>query len=102
MPGYLVTSESILQCPHGGLAQPSAPPDAKVQVAGAPLITAAVTYAITGCSNTPPCSVGTWTPPGSQVLANGQPVVFATTPLTCSPQPPAPAVRSTQVAVKGR
>ena len=105
MPGYIVDLGSIVQCAHGGAAQPTAPVPTppRVTILGQAVMTASTVYAVSGCSNTTlppnpvqappappppyPCVTATWIPAtaATKVTTMGMPVLIATSKGTCAP-----------------
>jgi hypothetical protein len=80
---------AVVMCSHGGSATPMAP-NPRVLVAGMPIATIAVPYAVTGCTFGPPagngpCVTAHWTTGAARVTSNGQPVVITTGVSICVP-----------------
>jgi hypothetical protein len=68
MPGLLTTA-SIMTCPHGGTVQ-AIPADSSVTAGGAPLVTASDTFLIAGCAFVigvvpSPCLTVQWVQPAT-------------------------------------
>lgn len=53
MPGFLLHVGAVVQCVHGGMAQPTVP-NPRVKVMGPPIVTQAAPYTIAGCTLLPP------------------------------------------------
>lgn len=87
MSGFLVTSQTTVQCLHGGMAAPGAP-NPRVTVNGAPTLLVPTTHAIAGCSLTnttgaPFCTTGVWTAGTTRVTSNDQALVITTGQSRC-------------------
>jgi hypothetical protein len=87
MSGLLVTSQTMVQCLHGGMAAPGAP-NPRVTVNGAPTLLVPTTHAIAGCTliNTignPFCVTGIWTAGSKRVTSNNQALVITTGQSKC-------------------
>lgn len=91
MPGPVLTVASVGNCPHAG-AMTIAVGEPRVVVAGAPVATMMDNYTIAGCPFQVPIGTGTkpqpcvtvrWTTPATRVLANGKPVMLATSVGLC-------------------
>jgi hypothetical protein len=106
MPGFLLHVGAILQCAHGGMAQPLMPYP-RVTVSGQPIILQTAPYAIAGCSFPPPplgngpCVTAMWTTGALRVKANSIPVLLQDSQATCIPTGTPLVVVSTQFRVKG-
>lgn len=75
MAGPMLTSASIVRCPHGGVAILLSA-TSRVLVAGSPILSVADQAIVTGCANTPaPCAKIDWLQGSARVLASGAPVV---------------------------
>jgi hypothetical protein len=79
MPAFLLTTDAAIQCAHGAQAKAlSAQP--RVKVAGAPVVTLASPYQVTGCANPPsagsPCQTGQFTSAAGRVKSAGQPLLL--------------------------
>jgi len=111
--GQALTTASALQCPHGGQVQVTTSNTA-VSAGGAPVVTSADTFSITGCPfqipATPPipspCVRVQWVVPDAQAAVNGSPTLSQGSSGLCLaatgvPQGPV-AVSTTQPAVKTR
>lgn len=108
MPGFILTSTATILCAHGGLAGPGAS-NARVLIAGQPVLTLADPYAITGCplpgqlaGSAGPCLTGQFTTGASRVLVLGQPVQVQDGASICSPTGTPLQVALTQQRVSAR
>jgi hypothetical protein len=106
MPGFLLHVGAIVQCMHGGMAQPTAP-NPRVKVMGQPIVMQPIPYAIAGCSFPPPpvangpCVTAQWVLGALRVKANGIPVLLQDGQAICAPTGTGVIVSMTQVRVKG-
>jgi hypothetical protein len=106
MPGFLVHVGAVIQCAHGGLAQPTLP-DPRVTVSGQPIVTQPAPYVVAGCAFPPPpvgngpCVTANWVMASVRVMANGMPIVLADSQAICTPTATPLVVGVTQVRVKG-
>ncbi|MEV5342177.1 hypothetical protein AB0K93_27410 [Streptomyces sp. NPDC052676] len=111
MSGTLLDAEAVIGCPHGGRVAVTTPPADGVRLAGAAVVTAAHTYAVTGCPHTvdnvpTPCVSVRWTAHDTGVTVAGRPVLLDTSAAQCLtaalvPQG-APVVRAAQRKVTVR
>jgi hypothetical protein len=93
----LLTAASVMTCPHGGTVQ-VVPATTNVQIGGAPVLTAADTFAVAGCpfliGIVPyPCVTVQWVRPATRVQLSGVFTLTATSVGLClsaaqSPQGP--------------
>ena len=81
-PGYIVTTASVIQCPHGGTALLV---DAleRVLVDGHPAAVADTTDSVAGCPNQPACHHITWTVDDAAVCIDGRPLLTTGTVGVC-------------------
>lgn len=82
MPGNPITLASTLQCAHGGQIKVTQG-DARVLIAGSPVVTVGATGLVSGCplpQSAPFDQTVTWTAGTSRVLASGKPLALDTTP----------------------
>jgi hypothetical protein len=106
MPGFLLHVGAVVQCAHGGQAQPTAP-NPRVRVSGQPIVLQAVPFMIVGCVFPPPpagngpCLTAQWVIASLRVRANGIPVLLADSQAVCMPTGTGLIISSTQVRVKG-
>ena len=107
MPGYLLHVGAVVQCSHGGLAQPMVPYP-RVTVSGQPIVLQSSPYTVAGCPfvipplGTPfPCVIGTWLTAALRVKANGVPVLLQDSQSICTPTGTPLAIGTTQVRTKG-
>ena len=106
MPGYLLHVGAVVQCAHGGAAQPTLR-SPRVKVKGQNVVTRAGVYTISGCSFPPPpsgngpCVTAQWTTSALRVRANGLPVLLMDSQAICTPTGTPLTIVSTQPRVKG-
>jgi hypothetical protein len=105
MPGYLVHSGAVVECRHGGSAQPMSP-NPRVRVSRRPIAIRTTPYGVTRCphhvGNSPsPCLTASWTSAARRVKASGVPVVLGDSSARTVPNAAGLVVRSTQTRVKG-
>ena len=106
MPGYLLHVGAIVQCAHGGMAQPTVP-NPRVKVMGQPIVMQPGPYVVAGCAFPPPpvangpCVTATWVMGAVRVTANGMPVLLQDSQAICTPTGTPLIVGMTQVRVKG-
>lgn len=105
MPGFLLHVGAVVQCAHGGVAQPVVPYP-RVRVSGQPIVLQPAPYTIAGCPFVVvlvpmPCVIGTWVLGSMRVKANGMPVLLRDSQAICTPNGTPLLVVSTQVRVKG-
>lgn len=108
MPGLLTTA-SVIMCPHGGTVQ-ATPSSTAVQIAGAPAVTASDVFVIAGCAFVigvvpSPCVTVQWVQPAAQSTISGNPTLTEASVGLClaatqAPQGPVMIV-STQPNVTG-
>ena len=113
MPGFILTSTATILCAHGGQGEPTpqtSGSNARVRVAGQPVLTLADPYVITGCplpaeltaADTGPCRTGHFTTGASRVSVLGQPVQVQEGASICSPTATPLQVALTQQRVTAR
>jgi hypothetical protein len=106
MPGFLLHVGAVVQCSHGGPAQPTLR-NPKVRVMGQNVITRVSVYTVSGCPLPPPpaangpCVTATWTTSAVKVLANHLPVLLNDSQATCTPTGTPLVIAATQVKVRG-
>jgi hypothetical protein len=106
MPGFLLHVGALVQCMHGGLAQPTAP-NPRVRVSGQPIVTQAGPHVVAGCAFPPPpaangpCVTAMWVLGATRVRANGMPVLLQDSMAICVPTGTGVIISTTQVRVKG-
>ena len=106
MPGFLLHVGAIVQCMHGGMAQPTVP-NPRVKVMGQPIVMQPMPYVIAGCSFPPPpvangpCVTAQWVLGALRVKANGMPVLLQDSLAVCAPTGTGVIVSMTQPRVKG-
>lgn len=103
MAGFAVDEGAIVQCVHGGQAQPVST-SARVLVSGLPLATAATTYLIADCPLAGPgrCVSAQWLVGARRVLVQGVPVVMRGDQAVCAPTGSGLVVVATQQRVSVR
>ena len=93
---------AVVNCSHGGQAQPVAP-ETRVTVAQQPVTTQAGPYAVAGCalpSNAGgPCVTAAWTTGATRVTVNGAPLLLQSSSATCAPTGTPLLVINTQAQV---
>jgi hypothetical protein len=106
MPGFFLHVGAVVQCSHGGVAQPLVPYP-RVRVSGQPIVLQTSPYAIAGCPVPPPPFgngpdvVGTWTSGSVRVKANGIPVLLRDSQSVCTTTGNPMIIVLTQFRVKG-
>lgn len=88
MPTFLLHQGAIVQCLHGGQAQPIAT-DQRVKVGGQLIVTQQNQYAISGCTLPTqaggPCVRAQWIGAAIRVRASGVPVLLQDSQAICVP-----------------
>lgn len=106
MPGALLHVGAMVQCAHGGMAQP-AQPNPRVKVMGQPIVTQPCVYAVSGCSFPPPpvangpCVTAQWVTAALRVKASGMPVLLQDSQAICTPTGTPLVIGMTQMRVIG-
>jgi len=106
MPGFLLHVGAVVQCMHGGMAQPTLP-NPRVKVMGQPVVTQAAPYAIAGCTFPPPpvangpCVTANWVMGALRVKVMGMPVLLQDSQAVCVPTGTGLIVSGVQMCVKG-
>jgi hypothetical protein len=104
MPGFVLHVGAMVQCAHGGVAQPLSP-NPRVLVSGQPVVTLASPYSIAGCAFPPvsggPCVTAQFVVGATRVLATGVPVLLQTGVAVCVPTGTPLVVGVTQTRVTG-
>ena len=105
MPGFLLHVGAVVQCAHGGPAQPTLR-NPRVKVSGQNIVTRVSIYTVSGCGFVPPagngpCAMAQWTTAAVRVLANGLPVLLMDSQATCTPTGTPLAILFAQPRVKG-
>jgi len=100
MPGFLLHTLQLMDCPHGGMIQ-TASNNTRVLINGVPVATLSDSSTVVGCAFTvppgksQPCVTVKWTPVvATSVLVNGKPVLLSGSTTICQsieqiPQGPA-------------
>jgi hypothetical protein len=106
MPGYLLHAGAVVQCVHGGLAQPAVP-NPRVKVMGQPIVTQDASFVIAGCTFPPPpvangpCVTAQWVVAAVRIKADGASVLLADSQAICTPTGTPLLIAATQVRVRG-
>jgi hypothetical protein len=106
MPGFLLHVGAVVNCAHGGQAQPTAP-NPRVKVSGQPIVMQAAPYVIAGCPFPPPpvangpCLTANWISGAVRLKSNGVPVLLADSQAICMPTGTPLVIANTQVRVRG-
>ncbi len=106
MPGYLLHVGAVVQCVHGGMAQPTVP-NPRVKVMGQPIVTQSAPYMVAGCAFPPPpagtgpCVSAQWIMGALRVTAMGVPVLLQDSQAICTPTGTGLIVATLQMRVKG-
>lgn len=106
MPGFLLHVGAMVQCAHGGMAQPTVP-NPRVKVMGQPIVTLGAPFTIAGCAFPPPpagngpCVTANWLMGATRVFAMGQPVLLQDSQALCTPTGTPLVVGAVQPRVKG-
>lgn len=106
MPGFLLHVGAVVQCMHGGIAQPTVP-NPRVQVMGQPIVTQSGPYMVAGCSFPPPpaangpCVTASWVTGALRVKSMGVPVLLQDSQAICGPTGTGLIVSVVQPRVKG-
>ena len=106
MPGYLLHVGAIVQCSHGGMAQPTVP-SPRVKVMGQPIVLQPMPWVIAGCAFPPPpvangpCVTAQWILGAIRVQSMGMPVLLQDSQAICMPTGTPVIISMTQVRVKG-
>lgn len=106
MPGFLLHAGAVVQCMHGGIAQPTVS-NPRVKVMGQPIVTQPTPWVVTGCTfPTPPtangpCVTAQFATAAVRVKANGMPVLLQDSLSICAPTGTGALVSYVQPRVKG-
>ena len=106
MPGFLLNTQSQVQCAHGGKAQ-SMLKSPRVKIAGQPIVTQSCLYSVSGCNQSPPttgiptCVTAQWTSAATRVKANGIPVLLQDSQAVVTSNSLPLTITQTQMRVKG-
>lgn len=106
MPGFLLHAGAVVQCMHGGMAQPTAS-NPRVKLSGQPVVMQAAPYTIAGCTFPPPpagngpCVTAQWVMGAMRVKANGVPVLLQDSQAIAAPTGTGLIISTTQPRVKG-
>ncbi len=106
MPGTFVHVGAVVQCAHGGVAQPTVP-NPRVTVSGQPILQQPMPWAVAGCTLPPPpagngpCVTAQWITGSVRVKSMGQPILLRDSQATCTPTGTPLTIINTQIRVKG-
>ncbi len=106
MPGYLLHVGAVVQCAHGGMAQPTVP-NPRVKVMGQPIVLQPTPWVVAGCTFPPPpvangpCVTAQWLFGAMRVKSMGMPVLLQGSQAICAPTGTPVIISVTQVRVKG-
>lgn len=104
MPGFLLHEGAVVECSHGGAAEPLVP-YLRVTVSGMPIVLQPCPYVIAGCPLVPPagvpCLIATWVTAASRITAGGVPVLLALGESICEPNDTPLIVIETQTRASG-
>jgi hypothetical protein len=106
MPGFLLHVGAVVQCMHGGIAQPTVP-NPRVKVMGQPIVTQSGPYMVAGCTFPPPpaangpCVSASWVMGALRVKSMGVPVLLQDSLAVCVPTGTGLLVSFVQPRVKG-
>jgi len=106
MPGFLLHVGAIVQCAHGGMAQPTLP-NPRVKVMGQPTVQQAAPWTVAGCAFPPPpagngpCIVAQWVTGAVRIKSMGIPLLLQDSQAICTPTGTPVMVSVTQPRVKG-
>lgn len=106
MPGFILHAGALVQCAHGGMAQPMQP-NPRVKVMGQPIVTMAGVYLVSGCTFPPPpvangpCVAAQWVTAALRVTASGIPVLLQDSQAICLPTGTPLVIGVTQMRVIG-
>ena len=106
MPGFLLHIGAVVQCMHGGMAQPTVP-NPRVKVMGQPIVTQTAPYVIAGCTFPPPpaangpCVTANWVMGALRVKSMGMPVLLQDSQAVCVPTGTGLIISVVQPRVKG-
>jgi hypothetical protein len=103
MPATVLTTDANVQCPHGATAKATSP-QPRVKIAGAPIVTIASSYQVSGCpnaNNPSPCQTGQFVSAATRLKSGGQPLLLQSASSTSVPTGSPLVVAATQQRVKG-
>jgi hypothetical protein len=106
MSATLIDTSATVLCAHGSPAQASQP-SARVQAAGAPIVTISSPFSISGCPNMNgnvkfPCVTALFSSGATRVMSMNQPVLLKDGTATATPTGTPLNVVNTQQRVKGQ
>lgn len=106
MPGFILHVGAVVQCVHGGMAQPTVP-NPRVKVMGQPIVTQSAPYMIAGCTFPPPpaangpCVTANWVMGALRVRSMGMSLLLQDSVAVCAPTGTGLIVSVVQPRVKG-
>ncbi len=104
MAALLLTSDSVLLCPHGGQAQPVTPVT-RVRIDGAPAVSVGTIYTIVGCTLPPseggPCVSAAFVAISDRISSDGTALLSAGSPAVCLPTGAPLLIDAAQTRVSG-
>lgn len=106
MPGFLLHVGAMVQCVHGGMAQPTAP-NPRVKVSGQPTVLQPMPYTVAGCVFPPPpaangpCITAQWILGSLRLKSNGMPLLLQDSQAICAPTGTPLMISVVQPRVKG-
>lgn len=105
MPGPLLSAAATVTCAHGGTAAPTRP-EARVLLGGAPAVTSAAPYTVSGCplpvEAGGPCVSAQWLTGAARVQVNGVAVLLTDSRSVCTPPGTSLLVVAAPPRVRGR
>lgn len=106
MPGFLVTTATIILCAHGGKVSPVGI-NPRVKIMGQPVLFQSGPGVIAGCPNPPPptstgpCITASWLTGSLRVRSMGQPLLLTDSQSVCTPTGTPATIVPAQMRVKG-
>lgn len=106
MPGFLLTTSSVVLCSHGGKAQPTVP-NPRVKVMGQPTVLQPAPWVVAGCPFPPPpvangpCVTAQWIIGSIRIKSMGMPFLLQDSQAICIPTGTPVSVVFAQPRVKG-
>ena len=104
MPGFFLHVGSVVQCAHGGQAQPTVP-NPRVLVSGQPTVAIGAPWVVAGCPFVPPANgpdvTANFITSAVRVTSNGQPLLLLDSVAVCAPSGAPALVVVTQTRAMG-
>ena len=104
MAAQLLTSDSLLLCPHGGQALPVTTAS-RVRIDGVPAVSVGTIYTIVGCTLPPseggPCVGASFVAASDRVSSDGTALLSAGSPAVCLPTGAPLLIDAAQTRVSG-